>query len=69
MSARKRVVLNACSKSVPAASRIVQHMPKTHFRSPEGTCILQLDLRGYGLSPEEIHCRIYNDVQVMLEGD
>lgn len=44
-------------------------MPKTHFRSPEGTCILQLDLREYGLSPEEIHCRIYNDVQVMLEGD
>lgn len=47
---------------------IKQHMPKAHCRRPEGTYILWLDLRGYGLSAEEIHRRIYNDAQVMLEG-
>lgn len=51
-----------------AVDFIRSEMPKARCFRPEGTYILWLDLRGYGLSAEEIHRRIYNDAQVLLEG-
>ncbi len=45
-----------------------EHMPKVHAARPEGTYILWLDFRDYGISPEEIHRRIYFDADVLLEG-
>lgn len=47
---------------------LARRMPKARCRKPEGTYILWLDLRGYGLSADEIHRRIYQEAQVMLEG-
>ena len=43
-------------------------MPKVRVRKPEGTYILWMDFRDYGLSAQEIHKRIYVDANVMLEG-
>ena len=45
-----------------------ERMPKVKCRRPEGTYILRMDFRGYGLSAEEIHDRIYNKANVLLEG-
>ncbi len=45
-----------------------ERMPKVKCRRPEGTYILWMDFRGYGLSAEEIHDRIYNKANVLLEG-
>ena len=45
-----------------------EKMPKVRCRRPEGTYIMWLDFRDYGLSAEEIHKRIYVDANVMLEG-
>lgn len=47
---------------------IHKRMPKARCYRPEGTYILWLDLRGYGLSADEIHRRIYQNAQIMLEG-
>lgn len=43
------------------------HLPDVHFLRPEGTYIAWLDFSGTGLSPEEIHNRIYNRANVFLE--
>lgn len=42
-------------------------MPKVKFRKPEGTYIGWLDFSAYGLGPGEIHDRIYNRANVVLE--
>ena len=47
---------------------LAERMPTVKCRRPDGTYILWLDFRGYGLSPEEIHDRIYNKANVLLEG-
>lgn len=43
-------------------------MPGVKCRRPDGTYILWMDFRRYGLAPEEIHDRIYNKAKVLLEG-
>jgi cystathionine beta-lyase len=45
-----------------------ERMPKVKCRRPEGTYIIWMDFRAYGLSAEEIHDRIYNKAGVILEG-
>jgi len=47
---------------------LAQKMPKVKFHIPEGTYIGWLDFSGYGLTPEEVHDRIYNKANVVLEG-
>lgn len=42
-------------------------MPSVRFRIPEGTYIGWLDFRGYGLSSAEVHRRIYQEANVVLE--
>jgi cystathionine beta-lyase len=44
-----------------------EHMPLVKYRIPEGTYIAWLDFRSYGLSSEEVHDRIYNKANVVLE--
>jgi cystathionine beta-lyase len=44
-----------------------EKMPKVNYRIPEGTYIAWLDFRAYGLSSEEVHDRIYNKANVVLE--
>jgi cystathionine beta-lyase len=44
-----------------------ERMPKVKVRIPEGTYIMWMDFSGYGLSPEEVHDRIYNKANVLLE--
>jgi cystathionine beta-lyase len=44
-----------------------EQMPKVHFRIPEGTYVGWLDFRGYGLSSKEVHDRIYQKANVVLE--
>ena len=46
---------------------LTEHMPQVKFRIPEGTYIGWMDFSGYGLSPEEVHDRIYNRANVTLE--
>lgn len=46
---------------------LTEHMPQVNFRIPEGTYIGWLDFSAYGLSPEEVHDRIYNRANVVLE--
>jgi cystathionine beta-lyase len=43
-------------------------MPRVKCFRPEGTYILWMDFRGYGLSSQEIHQKIYIDANVVLEG-
>lgn len=45
-----------------------ENLPKMKCTRPEGTYILWMDFRGYGLTPEEIHRKIYVDANVTLEG-
>lgn len=47
---------------------MAEHMPKVKCRRPDGTYILWMDFRAYGLTAEEIHKKIYVDANVMLEG-
>ncbi len=42
-------------------------MPEVVFRKPEGTYIAWLDFRNYGLTPEEVHEKIYHKANVVLE--
>lgn len=42
-------------------------MPKVKMMVPEGTFIVWMDFRGYGLSDEEVHRRIYSDANVILQ--
>ncbi|RUS45077.1 MalY/PatB family protein [Cohnella sp. AR92] len=44
-----------------------ERMPKVKAVMPEGTYILWMDFSGYGISPEEVHDRIYNRANVILE--
>ncbi len=43
------------------------NMPKVKVVKPEGTYIMWVDFRGYGLSPEEVKRRIYTEANVTLE--
>jgi cystathionine beta-lyase len=45
-----------------------ERMPKVKCLRPEGTYIMWMDFRGYGLSAREIHKKIYIDANVVLEG-
>lgn len=45
-----------------------QRMPKVKCVVPEATYIMWMDFRAYGLSAAEIHDRIYNRANVLLEG-
>ncbi|MFJ6208872.1 hypothetical protein [Lysinibacillus sp. NPDC092081] len=42
-------------------------MPTVKVRIPEGTYVMWMDFSGYGLSAQEIHDRIYNKANVILE--
>lgn len=44
-----------------------QNMPKVKVWKPEGTYMLWLDFRDYGLADEEVHDRIYNKANVVLQ--
>lgn len=46
---------------------LAERMPKVKVRIPEGTYIMWMDFSAYGISPEEIHDRIYNKANVLLE--
>lgn len=47
---------------------IEKHLPKVRCVRPQGSYILWMDFRGYGLTAEEIHKKIYIDANVVLEG-
>ncbi|WP_456279298.1 MalY/PatB family protein [Bacillus sp. AK128] len=44
-----------------------ERMPKVKVRIPEGTYVMWLDFSAYHISPEEVHHRIYNEANVILE--
>ena len=44
-----------------------KEMPKVKIAKPEGTYCLWMDFSAYGLSGEEIHDRIYNKANVLLQ--
>lgn len=44
-----------------------EHMPRLKIARPEGTYILWMDFRGYGLTPDEVNDRIANRAEVLLE--
>lgn len=46
---------------------LAEKMPKVKVKIPEGTYIMWLDFSGYGISPKEVHDRIYNKANVLLE--
>ena len=46
---------------------LAQRMPKVKVRIPEGTYVMWMDFSGYGISPKEVHDRIYNKANVLLE--
>ncbi|HHY71984.1 MAG TPA: pyridoxal phosphate-dependent aminotransferase [Bacillus bacterium] len=46
---------------------LAERMPKVKVRVPEGTYLLWMDFSGYGISPQEVHDRIYNRANVILE--
>ncbi|MCB7305573.1 pyridoxal phosphate-dependent aminotransferase [Bariatricus massiliensis] len=46
---------------------LAKEMPRVKARRPEGTYVLWMDFRGTGLTPEEIHDRIYKKANVCLE--
>ncbi|MGG1401199.1 MalY/PatB family protein [Bacillus salipaludis] len=46
---------------------LAEKMPKVKVKIPEGTYIMWMDFSGYGLTPEEVHERIYNKANVILE--
>ncbi|MGI2329009.1 MalY/PatB family protein [Planococcus sp. YIM B11945] len=46
---------------------LADHMPEVKVIIPEGTYVMWLDFSGYGISAEEIHDRIYNKANVILE--
>jgi cysteine-S-conjugate beta-lyase len=45
-----------------------KRMPQVKCFRPEGTYIMWMDFRDYGLSAQEIHRRIYLEANVVLEG-
>lgn len=46
---------------------LAENMPQVKVRIPEGTYVMWMDFSGYGLSPDEVHDRIYNKANVLLE--
>ena len=38
---------------------LAERMPKVKVRIPEGTYLMWMDFSGYGISPKEVHERIY----------
>ena len=44
-----------------------KELPKVVIHKPEGTYCLWMDFRAYGLSDEEVHKRIYEDANVLLQ--
>ncbi|WP_338448866.1 MalY/PatB family protein [Niallia oryzisoli] len=44
-----------------------EKMPKVKVRIPEGTYVMWMDFSGYGISPKEVHERIYDRANVLLE--
>ncbi|MHC0036345.1 MalY/PatB family protein [Pseudoneobacillus sp. C159] len=46
---------------------LAKNLPKVKVRIPEGTYVMWLDFSGYGITPEEVHDRIYNQANVILE--
>jgi cysteine-S-conjugate beta-lyase len=50
-----------------AVNFLAENMPRVKVRIPEGTYIMWMDFSDYGLTPEEVHDRIYNKANVLLE--
>lgn len=50
-----------------ARSFLSERMPKVKVRIPEGTYVMWMDFSAYGITPEEVHDRIYNRANVLLE--
>jgi cystathionine beta-lyase len=48
-------------------SFLAERMPKVKVRIPEGTYVMWMDFSAYGITPEEVHDRIYNRANVLLE--
>lgn len=46
---------------------LAEKMPKVKVRVPEGTYVMWMDFSGYGISPKEVHDRIYNRANVLLQ--
>lgn len=46
---------------------LAKNLPTVKVRIPEGTYVMWMDFRGYGLSAKEVHDRIYNKANVLLE--
>ncbi|MCQ6275016.1 pyridoxal phosphate-dependent aminotransferase [Bacillus sp. V3B] len=46
---------------------LAEEMPKVKARISEGTYVMWMDFSGYGLSPKEVHDRIYNKANVLLQ--
>jgi cysteine-S-conjugate beta-lyase len=46
---------------------LVKRMPEVRFSIPDGTYMGWMDFRGYGLDPKEVHRRIYDEANVILE--
>lgn len=46
---------------------LAENMPKVKVRIPEGTYVMWMDFSSYGISPKEVHDRIYNKANVVLE--
>ena len=46
---------------------LAEKMPKVKVRIPEGTYVMWMDFSAYGISPKEVHDRIYNKANVVLE--
>ena len=46
---------------------MAERMPEVKVRIPEGTYVMWLDFSGYNISDKEIHDRIYNKANVLLE--
>ena len=44
-----------------------EHMPRLKLRRPEGTYILWMDFRGYGMTPDEVNDLILKKAGVILE--
>ncbi len=50
-----------------AVGYIHEKLPGVKVRKPEGTYVLWMDFKDTGLTPEEVHDRIYNKANVCLE--
>ncbi|WP_423799881.1 MalY/PatB family protein [Neobacillus sp. SAB-20_R2A] len=44
-----------------------EKMPHVKVHIPEGTYVMWMDFSAYGITPEEVHDRIYNKANVLLE--